>query len=80
MITSCKNWRIQGNSAKSTNKPMSSFGLSKENMELCTSYLLSCTVYLVYSFDVSVFEPDSPRKCSKAASKVVKLNQSCGDN
>jgi hypothetical protein len=34
MITSCKNWGIQGNSAKSTNNPMSSFGLIEENMEL----------------------------------------------
>ena len=34
MITSCKNWGIQGNSAKSTNNPMSTFGLSEENMEL----------------------------------------------
>ena len=32
-ITSCKNWRIQGNSAKSNN-PMSSFGLIEEIMEL----------------------------------------------
>ena len=31
MITSCKNWEIQGNSSKSTNNPMSSFGLSEEN-------------------------------------------------
>ena len=34
MITSCKNWGIPGNSAKSTNNPMSSFGLDEENMEL----------------------------------------------
>ena len=34
MITSCKNWEMQGNSAKSKNNPMSSFGLTKENMEL----------------------------------------------
>ena len=34
MSTSCKNWGIQGNSAKSTNNPMSSFGLIEENMEL----------------------------------------------
>ena len=27
MITSCKNWYKQGNSAKLTNIPMSSFGL-----------------------------------------------------
>ena len=34
MITSFKNWGIQGNSAKSTNNPMSSFGSIEENMEL----------------------------------------------
>jgi hypothetical protein len=34
MITSCKNWRIQGSSDKSTNNLMSSFGLIEENMEL----------------------------------------------
>ena len=34
MITSYKNWGIQGNSVKSTNNPMSSFGLIEENMEL----------------------------------------------
>jgi hypothetical protein len=34
IITSCKNWEIQGNSAKSTNNPMSSFGLIEENMQL----------------------------------------------
>ena len=33
-ITSCKNWEMQENSAKSKNNPMSSFGLTKENMEL----------------------------------------------
>ena len=38
MIISCKNWEIQGNSAKSTNNPMSSFGLSEENMELSPIY------------------------------------------
>ena len=38
MITSCKNWGIQGNSAKSTNNPMSSFALSEENMELSPIY------------------------------------------
>ena len=34
MITSCKKWGIQGNSAKSAINPMSSFGLIEENMEL----------------------------------------------
>ena len=34
MVTSWKNWGIQGNSAKSINNPMSSFGLIEENMEL----------------------------------------------
>ena len=34
LITSCKNWGIQGNSAKSAINPMSSFGLIEENMEL----------------------------------------------
>ena len=34
MITLYKNWGIQGNSAKSTNNPMSSFGLIGENIEL----------------------------------------------
>jgi hypothetical protein len=38
MITSCKNWVIQGNSAKSINNLMSSFGLSAENMELSPIY------------------------------------------
>jgi hypothetical protein len=38
MITSCQNWGIQGNSAKSTNNPMSSFGLIEENMELSPIY------------------------------------------
>jgi hypothetical protein len=38
MITSCKNLGIQGNSAKSTNNLMSSFGLSEENMELSPIY------------------------------------------
>ena len=38
MITSWKNWEIQGNSAKSTNNPMSSFGLSAANMELSPIY------------------------------------------
>ena len=33
LITSCKNWGIQGNSAKSTNNPKSSFSLIEENME-----------------------------------------------
>ena len=39
MITSCKNWGHQGNSAKSPNNPMSSFGLSEENMELSCKQL-----------------------------------------
>ena len=38
MITSCKNLEIQGNSGKSTNNLMSSFGLSAENMELSPIY------------------------------------------
>ena len=38
MIKSCKNWVIQGNSAKSSNNPMSSFGLSEQNMELSPIY------------------------------------------
>ena len=48
MITSCKNWGIQGNSAKSTNNPMSSFGLSAENMELSPIYqaVLNSTIFV----------------------------------
>ena len=38
MSTSCKNLEIQGNSGKSTNNLMSSFGLSAENMELSPIY------------------------------------------
>ena len=38
LITSCKNLEIQGNSGKSTNNLMSSFGLSAENMELSPIY------------------------------------------
>ena len=38
MITCCKNWGIQGNSAKSTNNPMSSFGLIEKNLELSHIY------------------------------------------
>ena len=34
MITSFNIWGIQGNSAKSRNNLMSSFGLVEENMEL----------------------------------------------
>ena len=38
LITSCKNWGFQGNSANSTNNLMSSFSLSEENMELTLIY------------------------------------------
>ena len=33
-----QNWRIQGNSEKSPNNPVSSFGMSEENMELSHIY------------------------------------------
>ena len=51
IITSCKNWQKQGNSVKSTNNPMSSFGLIEKNLELSHIYqavlkLLSFTIYI----------------------------------
>ena len=38
MITTYKNWKIQGNSVKSANAPMSTFGLSAEYIELSPIY------------------------------------------
>jgi hypothetical protein len=39
MITSCKNWKKQVKTQKSTNNLMSIFGLIKENMELSHIHL-----------------------------------------
>ena len=39
MSTSCKTWKKQGNTQKSTNNPMSSFGLIEENMEMSHIHL-----------------------------------------
>ena len=45
-----KNWGIQGNSAKSTNIPMSSFGLCAENTELSPIYQAVTKIRLKYIF------------------------------
>ena len=54
MITTCKNWQKQGNSAKSTNNPVSSFGLTEQNLELSHIYqaVLSYFFANVFSRDI----------------------------
>ena len=45
-----QSWGIQGNSAKSTNNPMSSFGLIEENMELSHIHLAVSMVFVLHTW------------------------------
>ena len=56
MITSCKNWVIQGNSAKSTNNPMSSFDLSEEIIERSPIYQAVNLTHLAYCIQLYLHE------------------------
>ena len=55
MSTSCKNWKKQVSTQKSTNNSMSSFGLIEENVELSHVHLavhklgLAVTTYILNS-------------------------------
>ena len=65
-----QNWGIQGNSAKSTNNPMSSFGLIEEDMEL------SHTDYAVFKFTHSILWITPPTMFSTRTVKALVLQDS----
>ena len=68
MIISCQKCGIQGNSAKSTINPMSSFGLIEENMEL--SHTDEAVLSLLIPKKYSLLEA---YKLKEAVMKVVQV-------